>query len=138
MHYNPFYLKYIFIFIRINDDYTSDECDQSSSSSSESDSQSKSKKKDLKISVTFLESLSNYVPIEDKHSDTKQYILIFLLIIIFLFLNRYFTRSGFKNKTKRQELAEKLFSMFDEEVFSSKVNLIFPLNCISFIILAFG
>jgi hypothetical protein len=39
-----------------------------------------------------------------------------------LFSYRYFIRTGFKNKKKRQELAEKLFSMYDQEVFSSEVN----------------
>ncbi|UJR29909.1 hypothetical protein I4U23_017457 [Adineta vaga] len=90
-----------------DDDETSEESDESSTSSSESEVGLKpTKKKDTKINVTFLESLSNYVPIEHKHIDAKQ----------------YFTKSGFKNKTKRQELAEKLFSIFDHDVFSSKLS----------------
>lgn len=93
-----------------NDDYASDESSQSSSSSSlssESDYRSKStKKKDQKIAITFLESLSNYVPIEDKHTDAKQ----------------YFTGAGFKNKTKRQQLADQLFTMFDQDVFSCQLS----------------
>jgi hypothetical protein len=52
-----------FFFIRIDDDSTSNE------TSSESDDRSITIKK--KISVTFLESLSNYVPLEDKHPDAK-------------------------------------------------------------------
>jgi hypothetical protein len=56
-----------------------------------------------------------------------------------LFFNRYFIRSGFKNKKNRQELAEKLFSFFDQDVFSSKVNFIFLLLFFTSIIsLAFG
>ncbi|CAF3869249.1 unnamed protein product [Adineta steineri] len=93
------------------EDYSSDESSQlssssSSSSSSENDERIIRKKKDTKISINFLESLSNYVPLEDKHFDTKQ----------------YFIRTGFKNKNKRQELAEKLFSMYDQDVFSSKLS----------------
>ncbi|CAF0951034.1 unnamed protein product [Rotaria sordida] len=93
---------------KIDDDYASDESSQSSSSSSSSENDSRliTKKKNRQISVTFLESLSKYVPIEDKHIDTKQ----------------YFTRSGFKNKKKREELAQKLFSIFDQDVFSSKLS----------------
>ncbi|CAF4192758.1 unnamed protein product [Rotaria sp. Silwood2] len=89
---------------KVDDDYASDESSQSSSSSSENDSRLTKKKKDRQISVNFLESLSKYVPIEDKHIDAKQ----------------YFTRSGFKNKKKREELAQKLFSIFDQDVFSAK------------------
>ncbi|CAF1370005.1 unnamed protein product [Adineta steineri] len=94
------------------EDYSSDESSQLSSSSSPSSSSSENderiirKKKDMKISINFLESLSNYVPLEDKHSDAKQ----------------YFIRTGFKNKNKRQELAEKLFSIYDQDVFSSKLS----------------
>jgi hypothetical protein len=55
-----------------------------------------------------------------------------------LFSNRYFTRSGFKNKKKRQELAEKLFAMFDQDVFSSKVNRYFHFIFILINHLAFG
>ncbi|CAF5175058.1 unnamed protein product, partial [Rotaria sp. Silwood1] len=93
-------------YIRIDDDHTSDDSSQSSSSSSENDSQLRTKKKDRQISVNFLESLSKYVPIEDKHVDAKQ----------------YFTRSGFKIKRKREELAQKLFVIFDQDIFSSKLS----------------
>ncbi|CAF3521109.1 unnamed protein product [Rotaria sp. Silwood1] len=91
---------------KIDDDHTSDDSSQSSSSSSENDSQLTTKKKDRQISVNFLESLSKYVPIEDKHVDAKQ----------------YFTRSGFKIKRKREELAQKLFVIFDQDIFSSKLS----------------
>ncbi len=60
-----------FIFIRIDDDSTSDESNQTSSSESD-DRSTTTKKRNVKISVTFLESLSNYVPLEDKHPDAKQ------------------------------------------------------------------
>ncbi|CAF1589013.1 unnamed protein product, partial [Adineta ricciae] len=101
---------------RQEDDYeTSDGSSASSSSSSsssyddEEDDEEENEirsRKTKKIAVTFLESLSNYVPFEDKHTDAKQ----------------YFTKTGFKNKNKRQELADKLFSMFDRDVFSSKLS----------------
>jgi hypothetical protein len=54
-----------------------------------------------------------------QNSQIYSYVFIFLDKF---FSNRYFIRTGFKNKKKRQELAEKLFSMYDQDVFSSEVN----------------
>ena len=120
------------IFLRNDTDDSSEEPNETSSSSSEPDDHrsitttTAVKKKHLKISVTFLESLSNYVPLEDKHPDAKQFVLHYFdrnfFITFFCSSDRFFLRTGFKNKKKRQELAEKLFSMYDEGVFSSKVN----------------
>jgi hypothetical protein len=71
---NYYYFKYDWLFLRVDDDYSSNESDQSTS---ESENQSTTKRKDRKICVTFLESLSKYVPIEDKHPDAKPYLFLF-------------------------------------------------------------
>jgi hypothetical protein len=42
---------------------------------------------------------------------------------MFLFFSfRYFIQFGFRLKEKRQELADKLLSLFNQDVFSSQVN----------------
>jgi hypothetical protein len=52
---------------------------------------------------------------------------------MFLFFSfRYFIQFGFRLKEKRQELADKLLSLFNQDVFSSQVNRIlifFGFNC---------
>ena len=62
----------------IDQDLSSDESSETSSAESDDQSSSTTKKKPGKMSVTFLESLSNYVPLEDKHSDAKQFVVYFI------------------------------------------------------------
>lgn len=65
-------------FVREDDYETSDESSASSSSSEDDEDEENEirSRKNKKIAVTFLESLSNYVPLEDKHIDAKQYVLL--------------------------------------------------------------
>ncbi|CAF4263952.1 unnamed protein product [Rotaria sp. Silwood2] len=94
--------------------YTSDQSTQSSSPTSSSSSSIKTdhkllmKEDDQKknISFNFLQSLSECISFEDKHPDAKP----------------YFIRSAFKLKEKRQELANKLLLLFNQDVFSSQLS----------------
>ena len=75
----------------------------------------------------FLESLSERIPLENKHPNAKSYVLLINILhqeFLFLF-KRYFLQSGFNGKEKRQELANELLSIFNKDVFSSQVNFIF-------------
>ncbi|CAF3842644.1 unnamed protein product [Rotaria sp. Silwood1] len=90
--------------------YTSDQSSSSTSSSSSStktEHRSLIKKEDEKnIFFNFLQSLSECISFEDKHPDAKP----------------YFIRSAFKLKEKRQELADKLLLIFNQDVFSSQLS----------------
>ncbi|CAF3277725.1 unnamed protein product [Rotaria socialis] len=92
--------------------YTSDQSSESSSHTSsssasiETNSQLPIKTDDQDILFNFLQSLSECIPFEDKHPDAKP----------------YFIRSAFKRKDKRQELTDKLLSMFNRDVFSSQLS----------------
>ncbi|CAF1119924.1 unnamed protein product [Rotaria sordida] len=90
--------------------YTSDQSSSPTSSSSSSvktDHRSLMKKDDQKnILFNFLESLSERISFEDKHPDAKP----------------YFIRSAFKLKEKRQELANKLLAIFNQDIFSSQLS----------------
>ncbi|CAF2119694.1 unnamed protein product [Rotaria magnacalcarata] len=92
--------------------YTSDQSSESSSHTSsssasiETNNQSSIKTDDQDILFNFLQSLSECILFEDKHPDAKP----------------YFIRSAFKLKDKRQELADKLLSMFNRDVFSSQLS----------------
>ena len=78
-------------FVREDDYETSDGSSASSSSSSYDDDEDDEEeneirsRKNKKIAVTFLESLSNYVPFDDKHTDAKQYVLLSLFLQRFVF-----------------------------------------------------
>ena len=78
---------------------------ESSSSSTSDEDYCPSPPKEKKSSITFLESLSKHIPLEEKHPEAKE----------------YFLRSAFKTKTKKEKLAQHLFSIFDRDVFSAKV-----------------
>lgn len=70
-------------FVREDDYETSDESSASSSSSEDDEDEENEirSRKNKKIAVTFLESLSNYVPLEDKHADAKPYVLLSLSLV---------------------------------------------------------
>jgi len=59
-----------------------------------------------KVNFNFLESLSERIPFDHKHPDAQS----------------YFLESAFNLKDKRQQLADKLFSIFNENVFSSQLS----------------
>nr|ADD91468.1 hypothetical protein [Adineta vaga] len=84
--------------------YTSDQS-SSSSSSIATDSRLFVPNEDKKMPYNFLQSLAELIPFESKHPDAQP----------------YFTQTGFNLKGKRQELADKLFSLFNQDVFSSQL-----------------
>ncbi|CAF0845365.1 unnamed protein product [Adineta steineri] len=85
--------------------YTSDQSSSSSRSSTKTDARSSIINDDRTTSYNFLESLAERIPFADKHLDAQS----------------YFIQSGFKLKEKRQELANKLLFLFNQDVFSSKL-----------------
>ncbi|CAF0986508.1 unnamed protein product [Adineta ricciae] len=86
--------------------YTSDQSSSSSSSSSKVDSRLSATGSDRKTIFNFLQSLAENIPFEQKHPNAQP----------------YFMHSDFNLKNKRQELADKLFTLYNQDVFSSKLS----------------